>query len=111
MRVIVTKRRIVTFDLNEERERIKRAFSKKKERLYRDKLLEVIDVFEEHGYDKAVDVYDDLPYNDVDEYPLQESMGEWWWQINGHSMFAYEDNVKHEYEMQIIKDNQRSETP
>lgn len=64
MKVIVTKRIIVTLDLNEERERIKRCFSKNKERLYRDKLLEVIGVFEEHGYDKACDVYHELPYND-----------------------------------------------
>ena len=65
--------------------------------------MNVIDIFDKKGYHDAYDAYVDLPYNELDEYPLQESMGKWWYQINGDTMFAYEDNVKHEAKLEIIK--------
>lgn len=102
MKAIITKITTVEFDLDEERNRIKKCFNKKKEVVYKNALLEVIDVFEKDGFNKAYDVYDALPYNEIDEYPLQESMGKWWYQINS-DFFMYEDNVKHVHRMEIIK--------
>lgn len=102
MKAIITKITTVEFDLDEERKRIKKCFNKKKEKQYRDALLNVIDVFEKNGYYAAYDVYDDLPYNEIDEYPLQESMGIWWSQIHGQH-FQYENNVKHEHKLEFIK--------
>ena len=103
MKVILTHTTTIEFDLEDERNRVRRCFDKKKERMYRDKLIEVIDIFEKDGYDKAYEAYENLPYNEIDEYPLQESMGEWWYQINGDQFFRYDDNVKHDYKMEIIK--------
>ena len=100
MKVILTKITTVEVDLDKERERITKIFKKKK---YRDPLLKVIDIFEKEGYHKAYDAYNELPYNEEDEYPLQESMGKWWYQINGDQWFAYDDNVNHDYKMEIIK--------
>jgi hypothetical protein len=103
MQVIITKVKTVDIDLDAERKKIKKGFNKKSERVYRDKLIEVIDIFERDGFNMACDAYDELPYNEVDEYPLQESMGIWWWQIINDQSFNYHDNVKHQYKMEIIK--------
>lgn len=105
MQVVITKVKTVEFDLNEERKKIKKSFNKKSERLYRDKLIEVIDIFEEEGLSENLyNHYDTLPYNEIDEYPLQESMGIWWWQITtSDDMFNYENNVEHDTVVEIIK--------
>jgi len=102
MKAIITKITTVEFDLDVERKLVKECFKKKKEKLYRDALLNVIDVFEKDGYSKAYDAYDDLPYNEIDEYPLQESMGFWWYQISGWN-FQYKENVSHTLKTEIIK--------
>jgi hypothetical protein len=103
MKVICTKTTTIEFDLNKERVRINQIFNKKKnDKKYRESLLNVIDVFERDGLHKAIEAYDDLPYHEEDEYPLQESMGIWWWQINGNE-FLYKDNVKEDYKIEIIK--------
>lgn len=101
MKAIITKVTTVEFNLDEERKRVKKCFNKKRERVYRDALLNVIDVFEKDGYAAACDVYDNLPYNEDGEYPLQESMGKWWYQINGSQFFKYEDNMKHDYKLEF----------
>jgi hypothetical protein len=98
MKIIVTNTR--TIDLNEERKRIRKLF---RNPLYRDALINVIDVFEKDGFEKAWDVYFDLPYNKEDEYPLQESMGKWWSQVS-ESWFLHEKNVKHEQKIEIINE-------
>lgn len=103
MKAIITKTTVVEFDLDKERNRIKTIFDKESEKVYRDALLNVIDIFDKNGYYDAYDAYDALPYNEIDEYPLQESMGKWWWQINGDRKFAYEDNVKHSTKLELIK--------
>ena len=102
MKAIITKITTVEFDLDVERNHIKKCFKKKKEKRYRDALLHVIDVFEENGLYAAYDVYDELPYNEIDEYPLQESMGKWWWQINGQH-FMYDENVTDVVTTELIK--------
>jgi hypothetical protein len=102
MKAIITKTITVEFDLNKERKHIKECFKKKKEKPYRDALINVIDTFEKDGLNAAYDEYDKLPYNELDEYPLQESMGRWWWQINSQS-FMYEPNVIQQHRLEIIK--------
>jgi hypothetical protein len=103
MKVILTHTTTIELNLEEERNRVRRCFKKKKEAPYRDRLIEVIDIFEKDGYEKALEAFDHLPYNEIDEYSLKESMGKWWYQINGDQFFRYEDNMKHEHSMEIIK--------
>ena len=101
MKVTLTKVTTIDIDLEKERERIRKIFDNE---TYRNALLNVIDVFEKEGYEKSADAYDALPYNEEDEYPLQESMGKWWWQINGHG-FMWEDNIHTEHGMEIDCNN------
>ena len=98
MIIIKTRTLIIDVDLEEERNRIRRLF---KQKLYQKALIKVIDDFEKYGYSKACDAYDALPYNKKDEYPLQESMGKWWWQM--HGSFEYEKNVIDQTKLEIIK--------
>jgi hypothetical protein len=102
MKAIITKISTIEFDLDNERDRIKRIFKRKNEEPYRDALLNVIDIFEKDGIAAADNAYDALPYNEIDEYPLQESMGKWWWQINDND-FMYESNVETIRRLEIIK--------
>jgi len=92
MKVVTVVVSVVEFDLTQERERIRSLFKRKKEERYRNALLAVIDAFEKGGLDLATKAYDRLPRHKEEEYPLQESMGKWWWQIHGNQ-FMYEDNV------------------
>jgi len=100
MKVIVTNTRTITIDLEEERKRIRKLF--KKQPSYQDALIGVIDAFEKDGYNKALELYFGLPYNEEDEYPLQESMGKWWYQVGGDD-FLWENNVENKRKMEIIK--------
>lgn len=99
MKVIVTNTRTITIDLEQERQRIMDLFDNP---IYIDSLIGVIDAFEKDGYDKALELYFGLPYNEEDEYPLQESMGKWWSQVGGDD-FLWDNNVENERKMEIIK--------
>lgn len=100
MKIIKTKVTTIEFDPEEERNRIHRLFKKMK---YRDALIKVIDVFEKDGLDAAYEVYDELPYNEEDEYPLQESMGIWWFNIHGDLLYNEKAKVTEETKIEIIK--------
>ena len=100
MKIIKTIVSTIEFDPEEERERIRRLFHND---LYRDSLIEVIDVFEKDGLEAAYVVYFQLPYNEEDEYPLQESMGIWWHNIHGDLLYNEKAKVTEETKIEIIK--------
>ena len=68
----------IDIDLAKERKRIRKLFKGE----MRDKLLEIIDEFDKGNYQKMNDLYDALPYDDVECFcPGQEFMGNWWIEI------------------------------
>jgi hypothetical protein len=100
MKIIKTKTTVIEFDPEEERQRIRRLFGNP---TYQEALIKVIDVFEKDGLDAAYDVYDQLPYNEEDEYPLQESMGTWWHNLHGDLLYSKRAKVTEDTKIEIIK--------
>ena len=100
IQIIITKTIEIAFNPEEERRRIRRLF---KNGVYRDSLIEVIDVFEKDGLNAALEIYYKLPYNEKDEYPLQESMGVWWHNIFGDLLYCEDSKAKMYEKIEIIK--------
>ena len=100
MKIIKTKVTTIEFDPEKERQRIMDLFDNP---IYIDALIKVIDVFERDGLDAAYEAYDELPYNEEDEYPLQESMGVWWFNIHGDLLYNEKAKVTEETKIKIIK--------
>jgi hypothetical protein len=100
MKIIKTKTTIIDFDPEHERQRIMDLFDNP---IYIDSLIRVIDVFEKDGLDSAYEVYDNLPYNEEDEYPLQESMGIWWHNIHGDLLYNEKAKVTEDTKIEILK--------
>jgi len=102
MKIIKTKITTIHVDLEKERQIIRDFFGGRYSK-YRKPLIEVIDTFEKDGYDAAFEKYLNLPYNEDDEYPLQESMGVWWHNIHGDLLYNRKANVTIDTKLEIIK--------
>lgn len=68
---------LTTFNINiaAERARLKKCFKDEPDVLARQ--TAILDTFERRDFSKAMELYNALPYNDTDECPEQEYVGEY----------------------------------
>lgn len=95
MKIKIIKQIEYNFDYDAEVKSIKRIFSSEDEQKFIAPLLAVLDAFWiENNLEKTMDLYDNLPYNDVREYPLQESVN---WMYKMERAFEVESRKEYHF--------------
>ena len=81
-------------DIAAERARLLKCFGEEPEVLERQ--IAILEAFEQREFNKAIELYDALPYNDTDECPEQEYVGEFFMDLVGFVLYS-------KWETKIVK--------